>query len=208
MSTGNAGKASGTRSIKSEIEEFKRNGILKEAVAQFYDHGYETTSVDSIADALGVTKPYIYARFRSKVELLIEICKLGAAPADLTVEFGKGLDGDPAATLYAIIRHFVTLQIERRMEVALYFREAKSLPPAELQVIDEARLRFHHMLRNVLDEGRKSGVFHMGSAALTASALGGMASWTFTWFQPDGRWDGATIADEIAKLALRTVGAS
>jgi len=193
-------------SIKAEVDEIKRRRILNEAVQQFFKNGYEGTSLESIAEALGVTKQFIYSRFRSKVDLLVAICRTGASAADLTVSFSANLSGDPAAKLAQVIRFFVRLQIENRLEVALFFREAKSLPDAEALAIDDCKLRFHRMLCGILNEGKEAGLFTYEDTSLAASALGGMASWTFTWFQPEGRWDSDSVADQLASLALRTVG--
>ncbi|MES2300788.1 MAG: TetR/AcrR family transcriptional regulator [Pseudomonadota bacterium] len=193
-------------SIKAEVDEIKRRRILEEAIAQFFDKGYEATSLESIAEGLGVTKQFIYTRFRSKAELLVAVCHAGAAAADQTVAFSATLDGDPATRLAQIIRFFVRLQIEHRREVALYFREAKSLPADEGLAIDASKQRFHRMLRGLLNEGKASGQFEIADASLAASALGGMASWAFTWFQPEGRWDAESVARELAALALRTAG--
>ena len=192
--------------IKAEIDEIKRRRILEEAVRQFFEKGYEATSLESIAEGLGVTKQFIYSRFRNKAELLVHVCRAGATAADETVAHSATLDGDPATRLAHIIRYFVRLQIEHRREVALYFREAKSLPAHEGQAIDASKQHFHWMLRALLKEGSASGQFEIADPSLAASALGGMASWAFTWFQPEGRWDAESVAQELALLALRTVG--
>lgn len=197
-----------SHSIKAEVDEIKRRRILEEAIEQFFEKGYEATSLESIAEGIGVTKQFIYSRFRSKAELLVSICRAGAAAADQTVAFSASLSGDPATRLAQIIRYFVRLQIEHRREVALYFREAKSLPADEGLAIDSSKQRFHRMLRALLNEGNASGQFEIADASLAASALGGMASWAFTWFQPEGRWVAESVAQELASLALRTVGVS
>lgn len=192
--------------IKAEIDEVKRRRILEEAVRQFFEKGYEATSLESIAEGLGVTKQFIYSRFRSKAELLVHVCKAGATAADETVAFSATLAGEPASRLAQIIRYFVRLQIAHRREVALYFREAKSLPVEEAVTIDASKQHFHRMLRALLKEGAMSGQFEIADPSLAASALGGMASWAFTWFTPEGRWDAESVANELARLALRTVG--
>ncbi|MBC2669540.1 TetR/AcrR family transcriptional regulator [Novosphingobium piscinae] len=194
--------------IKAEVDEIKRRRILEEAVRQFFEKGYDATSLESIAEELGVTKQFIYSRFRNKAELLVHVCRAGATAADKTVAYSTTLIGDPAARLAQVIRYFVKLQIEHRREVALYFREAKSLPAAEGDAINESKHHFHRMLRGLLTEGASSGQFALSDPSLAASALGGMASWAFTWFQPDGRWDAEAVAAELAVLALRTVGVS
>ncbi|MFC7571198.1 TetR/AcrR family transcriptional regulator [Klenkia terrae] len=46
------------------------DSLLDVAVAVFNERGYEATSMDVLADRLGVTKSAIYHHVRSKVELL------------------------------------------------------------------------------------------------------------------------------------------
>lgn len=198
--------ASNGLSIKAEVDEIKRRRILDEAINQFFENGYEATSLESIAEALGVTKQFIYSRFRSKSDLLVSICRAGASAADMTVGFSADLDGDPASRLAQVIHYFVALQIAHRREVALFFREAKSLPASEAEAIDACKLNFHRMLCGILNAGKEAGQFKFDDTSLAASALGGMASWTFTWFRTEGRWDSAAVATELASLALRTVG--
>ena len=150
-----------TNSIKAEVNEIKRRRILDEAIEQFFEKGYEATSLESIAENLGVTKQFIYSRFRSKSELLVSVCHAGAAAADETVSFAATLDCEPVKRLALIIRYFVRLQIEHRREVALYFRESKSLPVDEAQFIDQSKMRFHRMLCALLNEGKSQGVFDL-----------------------------------------------
>lgn len=206
MSSKNPDGARKIQSIKAEVDAVKRRSILEEAAQQFFENGYEATSLESIADALGVTKQFIYSRFRSKSEILVSICRSGAAAADQAVEFSASLQGDAATRLALIIRYFVQLQIEHRREVALYFSEAKSLPPEEAKALDRSKLQFHRMLCGVLNDGKKAGQFDFYDTSLAASAIGGMASWAFFWFQPEGRWVAETVAHQLALLALKTVG--
>src|SRR5664279_2073022 len=61
--------------MRDEISAYKRERILEEAVKLFYERGFNGTTLDAIAGKLGVTKPFIYTHFRSKVELLEAICR-------------------------------------------------------------------------------------------------------------------------------------
>ena len=82
MSSKKPSGAQKIKSIKAEVDAIKRRSILDEAAQQFFENGYESTSLESIADALGVTKQFIYSRFRSKSDILVSICRSGAAAAD------------------------------------------------------------------------------------------------------------------------------
>jgi len=61
--------------MREEITAYKKERILEEAVKLFYERGFSGTTLDDIAGKLGVTKPFIYTHFRSKVELLEAICR-------------------------------------------------------------------------------------------------------------------------------------
>ena len=63
------------RAMREEILAYKRERILEEAVKLFYERGFSGTTLDDIAGKLGVTKPFIYTHFRSKVELLEAVCR-------------------------------------------------------------------------------------------------------------------------------------
>ena len=56
--------------IKDEIAALKRERIIGAAVELFYERGYENTTLEAVAERLGVTKPFIYSHFGSKAELL------------------------------------------------------------------------------------------------------------------------------------------
>ena len=60
--------------IRDAVNRLKRERIVAAAVELFYRQGYGHTTLEQVADTLNVTKPFIYAHFRSKSELLAEIC--------------------------------------------------------------------------------------------------------------------------------------
>lgn len=46
--------------MKEEIKEYKRAKILDTALQLFSELGFSGTSMEAVAEALGVTKPFIY----------------------------------------------------------------------------------------------------------------------------------------------------
>lgn len=51
----------------------RRTQILSAALQAFVDEGYHHTSMDAIAERVGVTKPVLYRHFSSKLELYLAI---------------------------------------------------------------------------------------------------------------------------------------
>lgn len=54
---------------KLKLTELKRKAIVKAAMTEFYSNGYETTSMDRIAEAANVSKRTVYNHFSSKQAL-------------------------------------------------------------------------------------------------------------------------------------------
>src|SRR5271166_6514253 len=77
-----AKRSAATLKIRDEVAALKRERTLGAAVDLFYEKGYDNTTLDEVAERLGVTKPFIYANFGSKTELLKEICARGVRAAE------------------------------------------------------------------------------------------------------------------------------
>ncbi|MEX2460652.1 MAG: TetR/AcrR family transcriptional regulator [Paenibacillaceae bacterium] len=53
----------------------KKKQILEAAIKCFADKGYQATSIQEIADSLGIAKGSLYFYFKSKEDVLVSICK-------------------------------------------------------------------------------------------------------------------------------------
>jgi TetR/AcrR family transcriptional regulator, cholesterol catabolism regulator len=97
--------------------------------------------------------------------------------------------------------------IEHREAVAVFFRDENSLEPEQLAVINERKGLFDEALAGLLQEGADAGEFDLVDARTTALAIGGMISWTYLWYRPQGRLSAETLMDQMARYALRIAGA-
>lgn len=61
--------------VRAEQARRTRAGIQSAALALFAARGYDATSLQDIADELGLTKAALYYHFPSKLELLQSICE-------------------------------------------------------------------------------------------------------------------------------------
>lgn len=65
--------------VRDEVVTLLRARTIAAAVELFYENGYQNTTLEMVADRIGMTKPFIYAHFTSKSGLLAEICSRGNA---------------------------------------------------------------------------------------------------------------------------------
>src|SRR3954452_267876 len=68
----------------------RRNELTRQAARLFAQQGYHGTSMEDLAEAMGIQKATLYTRARSKEDLLFELCRDGAAA------FHAALDAVPA----------------------------------------------------------------------------------------------------------------
>src|SRR5579875_3266469 len=113
--------------MREEISAYKRERILEEAVKLFYERGFSGTTLDDIAGKLGVTKPFIYTHFRSKVELLEACCRPTIEMSLDAIDQHARKTGPPTERLYNGVVTFTKVVLERQGNIAVYFREEKHL---------------------------------------------------------------------------------
>ncbi len=193
--------------MRDEITAYKRDRILEEAVKLFYERGFNGTTLDDIAGKLGVTKPFIYTHFRSKVELLEAICRPTIEMSQAAIAQAAGQGGSAASRLYSGIVAFSKVVLQRQANIAVYFREEKNLSAAGLNDINTLRKRFDRLLSDLLEEGVQAHEFRVADVRVAALAIGGMVSWAYTWYQPDGRLSIDEVGAKLARFALEMVGA-
>src|SRR3954452_2425247 len=145
--------------MRDEISAYKRERILEEAVKLFYERGFSGTTLDDIAGKLGVTKPFIYTHFRSKVELLEAICRPTIEMSLEAISDAAANPGTVTERLYAGVISFTRVVLQRQANIAVYFREEKNLSKATLEEINALRKKFDKVLSQLLEEGAASGEF-------------------------------------------------
>jgi TetR/AcrR family transcriptional regulator, cholesterol catabolism regulator len=200
--------ALGTTAIRDQLRSVKKERIMSEALRLFYANGFRGTSLDAIAEAMQVTKPFVYGVYDKKTEILFEIYLQSINSSLEAVEGGAASTGTVSERLAEVARRLMRVCIEHREAVAVFFREENSLEPEQLQVIAELKGRFDDALTHLLEEGVKAGEFKLLDARTSSLAIGGMISWSYIWYRPQGRLTPEELMEQMAQYALRIAGAS
>ena len=193
--------------IREEIAALKRVRIFDAAVGLFYENGYDKTTLEAVAERLGVTKPFIYSHFSSKADLLADICARGISASLAAMESVKALDVSPSRRLELLGNRFVTAVLDNQMYIAIFTREEKGLAPADLDKINLMRRSFDKELTALIREGVEAGEFDVTDPHMAALSIGGMVSWAYVWFRAKGRLSTKETAQEMTKLILDMVNA-
>lgn len=195
-------------SLRDELTAFKRDRILQEASRLFYERGYAQTSVDAIAERVGATKPFIYSRYGSKVDLLVEVCERSNREALDAAERALSGAGSPRERFLGFMLEFTDVVLRLHQHVAIYFREQSNLPPEAAERIDGMRKSISSRLALLLAEGEQAREMDVGDTRMAALVIAGMSSYAFAWYRDDGRLERHEVAHRIAQMALKVVSPS
>ncbi len=191
--------------LKSEVAAYKRRRIVEEASHLFFANGYEATTLDTVAEQLHVTKPFIYSYYRNKGELLSEICQTGIQLSLTALEDALAIDGAATEQLKMVVERVARIIIENQKYISVYQREEKSLDPDDARRIRDLRHQFDRQLGQLLNKGRKAGEFEFEDASRTAIWISGLLSWIANWYHDGGRWSATEVVMDAIKVVMRIV---
>lgn len=170
------------------------DSLLDTAVTVFIERGYEATSMDTLAERLGVTKSAIYHHVRSKVELL-ELA-LDRALDGLFAVLADAGEGPAIDRLESVVRGSVRVLTAELPFVTLLLRvrgnsevEAKAL--GRRREFDRAVTA---LVRACVAEG---SVRPDVDPALTSRLLFGTVNSLTEWYRPDGGLSADDLADGL-----------
>ncbi|MDX2058337.1 MAG: TetR/AcrR family transcriptional regulator [Gemmatimonadales bacterium] len=193
--------------------------IRDAAAGLFAERGFEATTMQNIADRVGVTGPGLYYYYSSKQALLFDVLYRGIEHALAVIGGAVAAaratsPGNATAALEAFVARHVAYQIEaasvgavygaafygsRHMFNALTEEQRVSLQKLQRQGLDLAR--------GILEEGQATGEFRVPNLTQAALALIGMGEYVPTWYKVGGSLSAADVGQIYAEMALRLVGA-
>jgi AcrR family transcriptional regulator len=190
--------------LKQELALFKRRRIREEAAHLFFQQGYESATIDAIAESLKVTKPFIYSYYKNKGEILFDISRLGITLSLDALDACLASTGSHWDRLKLVVDNVTRLILDNEENIVVYLREEKNLEDSAAREIRELRSLFDHRLAKLLIDGTRAGEFTVDNAGLTATTIGGMMSWVALWYQPGGHWSEseviATLLQNVARI--------
>ncbi|PCJ31883.1 MAG: hypothetical protein COA93_10260 [Alphaproteobacteria bacterium] len=202
-----AGAAKAKNGIRNKLFDFKREQILEVAERFFYHRGYQATTVDAIAEELGVTKPFIYYHFENKRDILLHLLERTMSRS-LSVFDGVDVEkGPPVEILKELVQRFVLAVIETRVSTAMFWRDEKDLPINDKENIRKMKRDIDGGLARIIERGIESGCFKVNDPKMVSICIAGMISWIYTWYQSDGRCTPDEIAARMSEYILNMVGA-
>jgi len=193
--------------VKAQVISLKRERIMEAATKLFAAQGFHGTSVDAIAAALGVTKPFVYYHFKDKAQILTAICRRGAELTLGAIKAAETSPGTAAERLAFFCRSMAEIVIDHSHFLAVYNREIQTLSDSDRRSIARIRTEIDRRVVALLEEGRSSGEFDVIDLAVTAVSITMMLSNLWIWYRENRTGARPHVIETVTQLSLRMVGA-
>jgi len=179
--------------------------ILEAASNLFIKRGYEGTTMQDIAQELGVSRSALYYYFKNKEEILVSLTEgLTIAAQQLAsqvVEKGK----PPEEALRELIHQHAKLILYRPVQFRVVDQAEGSLPDEQRKIAETARRVLLQRFIEVVQRGIEIGCFRQVNARVAAFSIIGMCNWTAWWFKADGAKSAEEIAEMMADFSLHAL---
>ncbi|GLY39875.1 hypothetical protein Amsp01_058980 [Amycolatopsis sp. NBRC 101858] len=182
--------------------ELVENELYEHATRLFAERGFAGTSLQDIADALGITRPALYYYVKSKEELLAKlVTEVTNGPLEELTEL-VARDLDPERKLRGIVEIIVGRRARQPERFRLLIRSEAELPAALTEAYDEGRRAVLKTIAGVIEEGVRAGRFRPVDARVAALGVLGMCNWVAWWFHPGGRDGAEAVVEQLADMAV------
>ncbi|WP_447759821.1 TetR/AcrR family transcriptional regulator [Sphingopyxis panaciterrae] len=192
---------------RSEAFEAKRIEILRKAAIVFADVGFRETSVNYLAESLGVSKPVLYYYAKNKDDLLHQCCLMAHSQLNeaMTPHVGTHLSG-----FGKLRRFFVTYADIMASDFGRCFVlvDVRALVPETREKEVRARRELEETVQQILVEGQADGSIRRCDPSLTARAMFGAFNGIPRWFHLNGKLDIGEVVDTYLDIFMLGIARS
>jgi AcrR family transcriptional regulator len=171
-------------STRAAQAERTRQQILETAQRLFTELGYDATSLQMIADEMGLTKAAVYYHFRAKSEILDATIRTGIQRLEVLLDEAAGIRGRRAR-----IDHLVTGFVDFLVEHRHYAVMASTDPAAKRNKLDGEKVTLAQRALTVLFGDNPTGAERLAFGML--------------FFIPECLPDLADLSDTELRAALQ-----
>jgi AcrR family transcriptional regulator len=187
-------------------DSLRREVILAKAAGIFSKSGVAATSIQDIADAVGISRAALYYYFTSKEAILERLVRdVSNTPVALLESLQSDTKSSPGDRVRAAAHGLVLWVLDPHSHFNLIDRFESELPDTIAKANAASKRKVLAGMTTLIEEGIRHGQFRAVPARVAAFAIIGMCNWTARWFSPDGTFSAKQIAEMIADLATASV---
>lgn len=188
-------------------EGSKRDEVIEVASRLFSLKGYTATSLQEIADEVGLHKTSLFHYFRNKEEILMEVMNISFR------EYTEILD-DSLKDSHISSEEKFRLALEEQVAVICKYKhyinvalnEIKSLSPENRGKYTRTRNDYGEHFENIIREvqaDEQSNLFNGLDPKIVNLGILGMCNWIIKWYRKDGKLTPKEISDIFFRMITK-----
>jgi TetR/AcrR family transcriptional regulator, cholesterol catabolism regulator len=200
--TANSNRREQRRQKSRDGSDARYRDILRAGALVFRENGYANSTLQDVADAVGLNRATLYYYIGTKEELLAEI--LNEPLLEMTrrlQRLGRSRESPPE-----LLRHAIVLQFEafERCYPEMFVFLAEQLHNLSGEGLLRANAsEYGDLLTRIIVRGQRRGEFRKDVDPRVAMlGVVGMANWVHRWYRLDGPFSLRAIGDQFATMAV------
>lgn len=186
-------------------KEARADHIYRVAAEIMCRKGYEATSMNDIADAVGLTKAGMYHYIQGKEHLLFEIMGFAMDMVNENVMTPTRDIADAEERLRALVERHAGRILEVGGEVTILLEEMWALTPAHRRTIRGRKREYFQMVRQTLQQLASEGKLRPVDPTVATFSLFGMINWISRWYRREGKLNKDLVLKDFTEIAVSSV---
>jgi len=166
----------------------RRTEILRRSAELFESQGVSNTSVEDIANAVGVKREAIYYYFKSRPDILLEVLMPSSRALLTGIRNINRTNMKSSEKLYEAFRNHLDSFTPGYLEMTVALREHHFFENnKKSKILQEQWTEYGDTWVDIIKQGQENGEFNNGlNAKIIAFGLLGMCNWMSRWYDPSG----------------------
>lgn len=191
---------------RAEQQDTKRKAIIREAGRVFNRRGSHGTTLEDVAERLGVTKTALYRYVNNKNDLLCACHEEAMEIAFENLDTGERTGRTGLEKIQIAMTGYLKTMISD-LGVPVLLLEENALEKQSAVRIVALRDKFEKRLRALVELGITDGSIVATDSKLAVFMLLGAVHWVTKWYSPQGAWSAEEASAALIELATRALAA-
>lgn len=178
----------------------KAREILLAAANIFNERGYHETSMSDVAQALGVSKPYLYYYLKNKEDMLFECSRIATEELHAMLDEVRRAKVDGWERLQLIFRGYARVMTTPFGVCLIRNTAPGSLSEGGRERLWVGRRRLNREVEQIIAQGIADGSIRRCDPVAMSFAMFGAFNWMTFWFRADGPMNSDELAEQFLDL--------
>lgn len=182
--------------------ERRRRTIIESAVKLFDERGYANTSLDDVAQAVGLKREALYYYFKNRTEILLAIIEPQTKELYEGLKAVTKMDTTPTIKLQLAIKNHLVRFDRHCLEMTISLRDGVLSPDDPVrEFMTTLWKKYERMWTKLILDGQRAGEFDStGNPKMIAFGILGMCNWIARWYDPTKKVSINQIIDTYTSL--------